>query len=138
MATAPVFNHVAHFAIHADDLDRARAFYTAVFGWKFVAWGPPDFFMITDSLGASPGPLGSLTRRLAYVRPEDAASEAFTTFECTIAVDDIDRIAEAVPAAGGRLTMRKVTIPAVGTLVKFRDTEQNLVVAMQYAAASGG
>ncbi len=138
MATAPVFNHVAHFAIHADDLDRARAFYTAIFGWKFVAWGPPDFFMITDAQGASPGPLGSLTRRLTPIRPEDAASEAFTTFECTIAVDDIDRIVKAVPAAGGRITMKKVTIPTVGTLVKFRDTEGNLLVAMQYAAPSGG
>ena len=130
--THPVFNHVAHFAVHADDLARARAFYTAVFGWKFTGWGPPDFFMITDARGASPGPLGSLTRRLSPVRAEDAASEAFTTFECTIAVDDVDRVTKAVTAAGGTITMKKVTIPTVGTLVKFRDTEGNLVCAMQY------
>jgi len=28
---------VAHFAINADDLPRARRFYENVFGWKFQA-----------------------------------------------------------------------------------------------------
>ena len=32
-------NNVAHFAITATDVDRARAFYEAVFGWRFEAWG---------------------------------------------------------------------------------------------------
>jgi hypothetical protein len=37
-------NEPAHFAIHADDLDRARKFYGAVFGWTFKgldAFGVP-------------------------------------------------------------------------------------------------
>ena len=135
MSHPPAFNHVAHFAIHGDDLSRARAFYSAVFGWQFTAWGPPDFFMITDANGASPGPLGSLTKRLTAVRPDDARSEALTTFECTISVDDIDRISQKVATAGGQITMKKVTIPTVGTLIKFRDTEGNLVCAMQYATS---
>ena len=40
---------VSHFAIHADDLDRAIAFYSAVFGWAFQAWGPPGFYQITNA-----------------------------------------------------------------------------------------
>ncbi len=35
--------HVAHFAINANDVDRAKRFYERVFGWKFNAWGPPGF-----------------------------------------------------------------------------------------------
>ena len=35
-------NNVVHFAVHADDLPRARRFYEAVFGWRFEPWGPPD------------------------------------------------------------------------------------------------
>jgi predicted enzyme related to lactoylglutathione lyase len=31
---------VAHFAINADDVERARAFYGKVFGRTFAAWGP--------------------------------------------------------------------------------------------------
>lgn len=30
-------NNVAHFAVHADDVERARNFYSGVFGWRFQA-----------------------------------------------------------------------------------------------------
>ena len=36
-------NPVEFFAINADDVPRARQFYTAVFGWNFEPWGPPGF-----------------------------------------------------------------------------------------------
>jgi len=38
--------HLAHFAINADDVPRAKKFYEKVFGWKFSAWGPPNFYQI--------------------------------------------------------------------------------------------
>ena len=31
-------NQLAHFAIHADDLERARKFYAGVFGWTFQGY----------------------------------------------------------------------------------------------------
>ena len=34
-------NDIAHFAIHADDCQRAKRFYEAVFGWTFEPWGRP-------------------------------------------------------------------------------------------------
>ena len=39
-------NDIAHFAIHADDCQRAKAFYEKVFGWTFEPWGPPNFWRI--------------------------------------------------------------------------------------------
>ena len=33
----PVANDVQHFAVAADDVERARRFYEAVFGWRFEA-----------------------------------------------------------------------------------------------------
>ena len=48
-------NNVVHFAVHADDLDRAQAFYAGVFGWRFEAWGPPDFFRIHTGTPENPG-----------------------------------------------------------------------------------
>ena len=43
-------NHLAHFAIPADDVERARRFYEGVFGWRIEAWGPPDFYVVyTDA-----------------------------------------------------------------------------------------
>jgi predicted enzyme related to lactoylglutathione lyase len=38
--------NIAHFAINAENLPRARTFYERVFGWVFNAWGPPDFYQI--------------------------------------------------------------------------------------------
>ena len=36
-------HNIAHFDVAADDVERARRFYERVFGWRFEAWGPPDF-----------------------------------------------------------------------------------------------
>jgi predicted enzyme related to lactoylglutathione lyase len=47
-------------------------------------------------------------------------------------VEDVDAIAKAVAANGGRLTMEKASIPTVGDLIYFEDTEGNVVGAMKY------
>jgi predicted enzyme related to lactoylglutathione lyase len=125
----PKPNHLAHFAINAADVARAKRFYTAVFGWKFEAWGPPGFFMIKTAVGEEPGTFGSLQER-----HHPAEGDAMLGFECTVAVENVDATAKKVEAAGGRIVMPRVTIATVGHLIKFRDTENNLVGAMQYDA----
>mgnify|MGYP001459883224 CR=1 FL=1 len=118
--------NVHHFAINADDVTRAREFYVRVFGWRFEAWGPPGFYQI--AAGGAPGaPRGALQQRR-----ELAPGLRLNGFECTIAVDDVDAVARAVEAAGGRILMQKATIPGVGSLVFFQDTEGNVAGAMQY------
>jgi len=46
--------------------------------------------------------------------------------------EDVDAIAKAVEANGGKVIMPKVTIPTVGRLVFFQDTEGNVAGAMHY------
>jgi len=118
---------LSHFAINADDLDAARAFYQAVFGWQFTEWGPPGFFKITTAGGELPGAIGALQQRRALLA--DAPTNGF---ECTVAVADVDAVTEAVVAGGGRILMEKATIPGVGQLVFFADPSGNVVGAMQY------
>ena len=124
----PQANHLAHFAIHADDLQRARRFYSAVFGWKFEPWGPPDFYMIKDSKGADPGTFGSLQKRDVPL----GDTKAMLGFDCTIAVKSVDETLRAIEKAGGTIVMKKMTIGTVGHLIKFLDTEGNRVGAMEY------
>ncbi|MGE0784189.1 MAG: VOC family protein [Sandaracinaceae bacterium] len=119
-------NQLAHFAINADDVPRARRFYESVFGWTLSAWGPPDFYQI-DTGGD--GPRGALQKRRAL-----AESERTVGFECTIAVESIDAIEQAVLSAGGSVVMKRSVIEGVGTLMFFRDTEGNVFGAMQYVA----
>jgi hypothetical protein len=116
-----------HFAINADDVARARRFYERAFGWKFSAWGPPNFYMVeTSGKGEQPGLRGSLQGRR-----ELEPGQRTIGFECTIAVPSIDETAEAVVAAGGKVVMEKSIIVGVGALMFFADTEGNVFGAIQ-------
>jgi predicted enzyme related to lactoylglutathione lyase len=117
-------NTVAHFAINADDVERARAFYGKVFGWTFAAWGPPGFYQIEAK--GSPV-LGALQGRRELVKGQRS-----TGFECTFAVESIDAAEKAVRAAGGKVLMERSVIMGVGTLMFFQDPEGNAFGAMQY------
>lgn len=117
-------NDIAHFAIHADDCQRAKTFYEQVFGWSFEPWGPPNFWLITTSPGAVHG---ALQERRAPVQ-----GQGMIGFECTIAVEDVEATAKRITSAGGSLSMGPFLIEGVGNLVMFQDPEGNTVGAMQY------
>ena len=128
MAPSPV----AHFAINADNVDRAKAFYSEVFGWEFTSGGWPEFFHI-DTGTEKPGhPVGSLQRRRVIVE-----GRPIHGFECTIAVSDQGAVTDAAKAAGDRIVMDPYSIPGVGTLIFVEDTEGNIVGAMHYDPTTG-
>ena len=113
--------NLASFAIHVDDVDRARRFYEAVFGWEFEPWGPPGFYLIATAHNADGGHSGALQERRELV-----PGQKVTGFECTITVDNIDQTIRAIEASGGRLATPKFHIPTVGTVAYFLDTEGNV------------
>lgn len=117
-------NDVCHFAIHADDCERAKRFYEEAFGWTFEPWGPPEFWLIHTS---PDGIRGALQKRR-----EPVSGTGVIGFECTISVDDVEAIGAAIEAAGGTVTMPPMVLETVGTLLMFEDTEGNRVGAMQY------
>ncbi len=115
-------NVLAHFAIEADDVSRARRFYESVFQWEFEPWGPPDFYLIRNA-----GVHGALQQR-----PEPVP-KGRKGFECSIAVDDLEVTMKAIESAGGELIGTRHAIPTVGDLISFLDTEGNEVIIVQYA-----
>jgi predicted enzyme related to lactoylglutathione lyase len=127
MDTTP--QHVAHFAVNADDLDVARSFYSAVLGWTFEPWGPPGFFHIRTASGEQPGPMAALQAR------RDLGGRV-RGFECTIAVEDAGAAAAAAVAAGGKVLMERTTIAGVGDLVWLEDPSGNVFGVMRYDAAA--
>lgn len=120
-------NNVKHFAINADDVPRAKSFYEKVFGWQFKPWGPPNFYLIQTGTDEDPGVHGALQERREVVK-----GKPMFGFECTVGVDSIDETIAAVEGNGGKIVMPKFTIPTVGTLVFFEDTEGTVVGAMQF------
>lgn len=119
-------NNLSFFSINADDVARARKFYKTVFGWSFEPWGPPNFYLIQTGKGQiDPVPGGLQERR------ELAPGQKMVGFECTIAVDSIDKTIRAIEANGGRLATPKAHIPTVGTVAYFFDTEGNVAGIIQ-------
>jgi predicted enzyme related to lactoylglutathione lyase len=124
-------HNVAHFDIPADDVERARRFYEQVFGWRFEAWGPPDYYLIQTGTPEQPGIHGSVSRRL-----KPAAEGGRVGFECTISVSDLAAIRAALLANGGTIVHDEYEIVGVGRLIRFRDSEGNPVCAMHYQEES--
>jgi predicted enzyme related to lactoylglutathione lyase len=121
-------SQVAHFAINADDVNRALRFYEKVFGWKFQAYGPPGFYMVDEQSAKMTVPLrGSLQKRREIV-----PGIPMRGFECTISVDDINATAATIEKQGGKIVMPICTLAGVGQLLFFQDPEGNIVGAMQY------
>jgi uncharacterized protein len=120
-------NNVKHFAVHADDVDRARTFYEKTFGWQFKPWGPPGFYLIQTGTDEDPGVHGALQGRREVV-----PGKPMYGFECSLGVESIDDTIAAIEANGGKIVMPKFHIPTVGTLIFFEDTEGTVIGAMQY------
>jgi len=123
---------LSHIAINADDVSAGRAFYRAVFGWQFSAWGPPGFYRMEADDPRGPGVTAALQQRRRLLPDQPT-----TGFECTMAVDDIHRVEKAALGAGGRLLMQTTTIAGVGQLIWLADPSGNVVGAMQYDDNAG-
>ena len=121
-------SQVAHYAINADDVDRALRFYQNVFGWKFQAYGPPGFYMVDEESARMTVPLrGSLQKRREIVPGVPVRG-----FECTISVENIEAAASRIEKNGGKIVMPVCTLAGVGRLLFFQDPEGNIAGAMQY------
>jgi hypothetical protein len=118
-------NPLSHFSIYCDDVDRAKKFYEAVFGWHIEPWGPPNYYLIFP-LYPDRSTSGDLRER-----DEPLAKNAGRTYECTFSVADLRAIETAVRAHGGSIDMPEMRIDGVGHLLYFIDSEGNRVGAMK-------
>lgn len=116
-----------HFEIHAEQPDRAAAFYTAVFSWQFSQWGGQDYWLIKTGEG-EPGIDGGMVRRMG---PPPIEGQAVNAYVCTIGTDDLAAVTAKVAAASGTVALPKMPIPGVGWLAYFKDTEGNIFGVMQ-------
>ncbi len=112
---------VVHFEIPADDPERAIEFYNKVFGWKIEKWeGPFDYWLVTTGEEDEPGINGAINTR-----------EMGQMVKNVIGVENFDEYAQKIEKAGGKMLMDKQTIPGVGSMASFEDSEGNLLVIME-------
>lgn len=115
-------SRVIHFEIHVDEPERASKFYSDVFGWKFQKWaGEWDYWLIETGESTIPGINGGMMKR------RDPMGSVYNT----IGSDNIDKSIEDIKRAGGAIVLPKMSIPGVGWLTYFKDTEGNIFGVMQ-------
>jgi predicted enzyme related to lactoylglutathione lyase len=128
-------NRPIHFEVQADDAERAKKFYESAFGWKIEKSTMPgvgmDYWMIgTAPKGSNePGIDGGLYQR------KDNPMRKLNSFDCTILVDDMDKVIVAIKAGGGKIQpwdgKEKWEMKGLGWFSRAVDTEGNVFGLLQ-------
>ena len=114
------------FGLPVDDMERAKKFFSEIFGWGFMATGMDGnhHFATTvptddNGLPTEPGGInGGLIERGSY---KQQIASIF------IKVDSIDSTIDKVKTNGGKLILSKVPISNFAYLAQIEDTEGNLI-----------
>jgi predicted enzyme related to lactoylglutathione lyase len=104
------------FDIAADDIGRAKKFYSSLFGWKIQPIpGLADDYLHIDTGGNDATPDGGLTSR-------KCEGHGITNY---IHVASVNRSAAKVEKLGGKILMPKTAVPKMGYFAVCLDTEKN-------------
>jgi uncharacterized protein len=118
-------SRVVHFEIQADDIERAKAFYTEVFGWAYDDYsqfaGSPYWGIVTGP-DDQPGINGGLLARSAPTPDQGHGTNAFV---CTMGVADYDETERKILEAGGKVALPKSALPGMAWQGYYLDPEGN-------------
>jgi uncharacterized protein len=113
-AKAPA--NIIWFEIPADDVGRARTFYSKLFGWKLNKFPMPMEYWHIDTGGPDASPDGGLMKR------QDPAQQGITSY---VSVPSVDKYADKIVKLGGRICRPKTAVPQMGYFAICQDTENN-------------
>lgn len=106
---------IVHFEIPADDVERAKKFYSELFGWEFsTVSGLDDYwgFYTGDPVQDAGG--GLMARQ--------AEGEGIVNY---IQVESVEEYVTKVEELGGQVLYPKSPVPGMGWFAQFLDTEGN-------------
>jgi uncharacterized protein len=118
---------IVHFEIPADDVERAKKFYTDLFGWKIEKWprtnsgnnssSNMEYLIIstTDSKGNNVSIGGGMMKR-------QEPHQRITNF---IDVSSVDGYSSKIEKLGGKVVVSKMAVPGMGYFAVCHDTENN-------------
>lgn len=115
---------VVHFEIPVDDLDRAKQFYSSMFGWKLDDFPGMGYTGITTvPMGDDMRPTESGAINGGMMQRNDKVKSPVVV----INVADVDEAVEKVVAAGGELVSGKAEVPGMGYYAYVTDSESNII-----------
>jgi len=118
---------IVHFEMPADDVERAKKFYTDLFGWKIEKWpgtsskdsssSSMEYWIVstTDDKGNKTPIGGGLMKR-------QEQHQQITNF---IDVNSVDEYSSKIEKLGGKVVVTKMAVPGMGYFAVCHDTENN-------------
>ena len=119
---------IVHFEIPADDVERAKKFYSDLFGWKMEKWSGTDskdssshsdmeYWIVstTDSKGNKASIGGGMMKR----------QEQYQHITNFIDVNSVDEYSSKIEKLGGKVVVSKMAVPSMGYFAVYHDTENN-------------
>jgi predicted enzyme related to lactoylglutathione lyase len=125
MNKSPAKNPVGWFEIYVQDIDRAKAFYRAVFATDFTRLENPGqpsgmelwaFPMQENAIGVT----GALVKMPGVASGGNSVIVYFMCADCAITGTNVEQ-------AGGRIHMPKTSIGEYGHIALVTDTEGNMI-----------
>jgi len=104
-------NPIVHVEISVTDLEKAKEFYSKVFGWKI-------YEKLGFTLFESGTPIGGSFNKVDKVKSGGCL--------LYISVDDIEKKLEEIERSGGKVLRKKTKIPEVGWDALFEDIFGNV------------
>ena len=118
---------IVHFEMPADNVERAKKFYTDLFGWKIEKWpgtssknsssSSMEYWIVstTDDKGNKAHIGGGLMKR-------QGQHQQITNF---IDVNSVDEYSSKIEKLGGKVVVSKMAVPGMGYFTVCLDTENN-------------
>lgn len=124
---------VVHFEIPADNVERAKKFYSKAFGWQLNPTPEMDYTMVgttpsdKNGMPTKPGAInGGMMARGIGGNPAKGPV-------ITINVDDIEAALKNIEKLGGSVAQKKIQVGDMGFAAYFKDTEGNVMGLWQSA-----
>ncbi len=115
---------IEHFEIPADDLERAKKFYSEMFGWTYETWPGFDYMMIhTTNDRGDKGLCGGMMKR---VHPQ----QGITNY---VAVSSLADYTAKVEKLGGKVLIARQDVPNAGAFAVIHDSEGNAIALWESA-----
>lgn len=118
-------NGVVHFEVPAKDVERAKGFYSQVFGWRTndtqMPSGDSYTSLITTEMDENMRPPGAINGGTMQLQ------EPYSGPIATIQADNITSALASVETNGGKTIVKRTEMGQYGAYGYFKDTEGNLV-----------
>lgn len=121
---------VVHFEIPADNLARAKKFYSTVFGWNMNEMPQMNYVLVgTVELDQNGRPKEPGAINGGMMQRQDPLKSPVIT----ISVRSIDESAVTIEKNGGKIIIPKMSVGDMGFSAYFQDTEGNVIGLWQNA-----